>query len=38
VLRGNDTRLHLRREVNARHDPRWGADAVDSLDSRRGAV
>jgi hypothetical protein len=38
VLRGNDARLHLRREVNARRVPRWGADAVDSLDSRRGAA
>jgi hypothetical protein len=38
VLRGNDTRLHLRREVNARRVPRWGAGVVDSLDSRRGAA
>jgi hypothetical protein len=37
-LRGNDARLHLRREVNARRVPRWGAGAVDSLDSRRGAA
>jgi hypothetical protein len=37
-LRGNDARLRLRREVNARRVPRWGADAVDSLDSRRGAA
>jgi hypothetical protein len=37
-LRGNDARLHLRREVNARRVPRWGADVVDSLDSRRGAA
>jgi hypothetical protein len=37
-LRGDDARLHLRREVNARRVPRWGAGAVDSLDSRRGAV
>jgi hypothetical protein len=37
-LRGNDTRLRLRREVNARRVPRWGAGAVDSLDSRRGAA
>jgi hypothetical protein len=36
VLRGNDARLHLRRKVNARRVPRWGA--VDSLDSRRGAA
>jgi hypothetical protein len=34
VLRGNDARLRLRRVVNARRVPRWGADAVDSLDSR----
>jgi hypothetical protein len=38
VLRGNDTRLCLRREVDARRVPRWGAGAVDSLDSRRGAA
>jgi hypothetical protein len=38
VLRGDDARLHLRREVNARRIPRWGADAVDSLDIRRGAA
>jgi hypothetical protein len=38
VLRGNDARLRLRREVNARRVPRWGAGAVDSLDSRRGAA
>jgi hypothetical protein len=37
-LRGNDTRCGLRCEVNARHVPRWGADVVDSLDSRRGAA
>jgi hypothetical protein len=37
-LRGNDARLRLRREVNARRIPRWGAGAVDSLDSRRGAT
>jgi hypothetical protein len=37
-LRGNDTRRRLRREVNARHVPRWGASVVDSLDSRRGAA
>jgi hypothetical protein len=34
VLRGNDARRRLRREVNARRVPRWGADVVDSLDSR----
>jgi hypothetical protein len=37
-LRGNDARLRLRREVNARRVPRWGADAGESLDSRRGAA
>jgi hypothetical protein len=37
-LRGNDARLRLRREVNARRVPRWGAGAVDSLDNRRGAA
>jgi hypothetical protein len=38
VLRGDDARLHLRHEVNARRVPRWGAGTVDSLDSRRGAA
>jgi hypothetical protein len=38
VLRGNDARLRLRREVDARCVPRWGASVVDSLDSRRGAA
>jgi hypothetical protein len=38
VLRGNDARLRLRREVDARRVRRWGAGAVDSLDSRRGAT
>jgi hypothetical protein len=38
VLRGNGARLRLRREVEARRVPRWGAAAVDSLDSRRGAA
>jgi hypothetical protein len=38
MLRGNDARLRLRREVDARRVPRWGAGAVDSLDSRRGAA
>jgi hypothetical protein len=38
VLRGNDARLCLKREVNARRVPRWGAGAVNSLDSRRGAA
>jgi hypothetical protein len=37
-LRGNGARLRLRREVDARRVPRWGAGAVDSLDSRRGAA
>jgi hypothetical protein len=37
-LRGNDTCCHLRREVNARHVPCWGAGVVDSLDSRRDAA
>jgi hypothetical protein len=37
-LRGDSARLHLRREVDARRAPRWGAGAVDSLDSRRGAA
>jgi hypothetical protein len=38
VLRGNDARLRLRREVNAQRVPRWGVGVVDSLDSRRGAA
>jgi hypothetical protein len=38
MLRGNGARLRLRREVNAQWVPRWGAGAVDSLDSRRGAA
>jgi hypothetical protein len=38
VLWGNGARLRLRREVDARCVPRWGAGAVDSLDSRRGAA
>jgi hypothetical protein len=38
VLRENGARLRLRREVEARRVPRWGAGAVDSLDSRRGAA
>ncbi len=37
-MRGNDARLRLRYEVNARRVPRWGAGVVDSLDSRRGAA
>jgi hypothetical protein len=38
VLRGNGARLCLRRKVDARRVPRWGAGAVDSLDSRRGTA
>jgi hypothetical protein len=38
VLRGNDARLRLRREVNVRRVPRRGASAIVSLDSRRGAA
>jgi hypothetical protein len=38
VLRGDDARLRLNREVDARRAPRWGAGAVDLLDSRRGAA
>jgi hypothetical protein len=38
VLRGNDARLRLRRKVEARHIPRWGAGVVDLLDRRRGAT
>jgi hypothetical protein len=38
MLRGNGARLRLRREVDARRAPRWGAGVVDSLDSRRGAA
>jgi hypothetical protein len=38
VLRGNDARLRLRREVDARRVPRWGAGVVDLLDSRRGVA
>jgi hypothetical protein len=37
-LQGNDARLRLRCEVNARRIPRWGAGIVGSLDSRRGAA
>jgi hypothetical protein len=37
-LRGDDACLRLRREVDARRSPRWGTDAVDSLDSRRGVA
>jgi hypothetical protein len=38
MSRGNNARLRLRREVDARRVPRWGAGVVDSLDSRRGAA
>jgi hypothetical protein len=38
VWRGNGARLRLRHEVDARRVPRWGAGAIDSLDSRRGAA
>jgi hypothetical protein len=38
VLRGNDARLRLRRKVEARRVPRWGAGVVDLLDIRRGAA
>jgi hypothetical protein len=38
VLRGNGTRLRLRRKVEARRVPRWGAGVVDLLDSRRGTA
>jgi hypothetical protein len=38
VLRGDGARLRLRREVDVRRAPRWGAGAVDSLDSRRDAA
>jgi hypothetical protein len=38
MLRGNDARLCLRREVDARRVPHWGVGTVDSLDSRRGAI
>jgi hypothetical protein len=38
VLRGGGARLRLRREIDARRALRWGASAVDSLDSQRGAA
>jgi hypothetical protein len=38
VLWGGGARLCLRREIDARRALRWGADAVDSLDSQRGAA
>jgi hypothetical protein len=34
VLRGGSARLRLRREIDARRTLRWGAGAVDSLDSQ----
>ena len=34
VSRGDSARLRLKREVDARRAPRWGAGDVDSLDSR----
>jgi hypothetical protein len=37
-LRGNVARLRLRRKVEARRVPRWGAGVVNLLDSRRGAA
>jgi hypothetical protein len=37
-LRGNDAHLRLRRKVEARRVPRWGADIVDLLNSRQGAA
>jgi hypothetical protein len=38
VLQGGGARLRLRREIDARRALRWGAGAVDSLDSQRGAA
>ena len=38
VSRGDGARLRLKREVDARRAPRWGAGDVDSLDSRRSAA
>jgi hypothetical protein len=38
VSRGDGARLRLKREVDARCAPRWGAGTIDSLDSRRGAA
>jgi hypothetical protein len=37
-LRGNSARLRLRRKVEARRVPRWGADVVDLLDNRQGVA
>jgi hypothetical protein len=38
TLQGGGARLRLRREIDARRALRWGAGAVDSLDSQRGAA
>jgi hypothetical protein len=38
MLWGNDARIRLRHEVNARRVPRWGAGVIDSLDSQRGVA
>jgi hypothetical protein len=38
VSRRDGARLRLKREVDARRAPRWGAGDVDSLDSRRSAA
>jgi hypothetical protein len=38
VSRGDGARLRLKREVDTQCAPRWGAGAVDSLDSRRGTA
>jgi hypothetical protein len=38
VSRGDGARPRLKREVDARRAPRWGAGDVDSLDSRRSAA
>jgi hypothetical protein len=38
MLRGNNARHRLKREVSARRVPRWGVGVVDLLDIRRGAA
>jgi hypothetical protein len=38
VLQGGGARLRLRCEIDARRALRWGAGAVDSLDSQRGVA
>jgi hypothetical protein len=38
VSQGDGARLRLKRKVDTRCAPRWGAGAVDLLDSRRGAA